>query len=154
MHTKCDIYVCIVFRLTQYGVEPVNWLYIKLSIKLKIIYFTCFSCLSLGRVNNSYGGPQYDNVVKGDLWSNDTNPTSSSDIMTINVEHVGQKEDLYVNDTKECDNMYSNTELSEKISKYRIAVNDMALVVEMKKKSTDFKEEFSVRIVYYYLPLQ
>ena len=116
--------------------------------------FTCFSCLSLGRVNNSYGGPQYDNVVKGDLWRNDTNPTSSTDIMTINVEHVGQKEDLYVNDTKECDNMYSNTELSEKISKYRIAVNDLALVVEMKKKSTDFKEEFSVRIVYYCLPLQ
>ena len=79
--------------------------------------FTCFSWLSLGRVNNSYGGPQYDNVVKGDLWSNDTNPTSSTDIMTINVEHVGQKEDLYVNDTKECDNMYSNTELNEKISK-------------------------------------
>jgi hypothetical protein len=50
--------------------------------------------------------------------------------------------------------MYSNTELSEKISKYRIAVNDLTLVVEMKKKSTDFKEEFSVRIVYYYLPLQ
>ena len=49
--------------------------------------------------------------------------------------------------------MYSNTELSEKISKYRIAVNDLALVVEMKKKNTDFKE-FSVRIVYYYLPLQ
>ena len=116
--------------------------------------FTCFSCLSLGRVNNSYGGPQYDNVVKGDLWSNDTNTTSSTDIVTINVEHVGQKEDLYVDDTKECDNMYSNTELSEKISKYRIAVNDLALVVDMKKKSTDFKEEFSVRIVYYYLPLQ
>jgi hypothetical protein len=49
--------------------------------------------------------------------------------------------------------MYSNTELSEKISKCRIAVNDLALVVEMKKKNTDFKEEFSVRIVYYYLPL-
>ena len=91
--------------------------------------------------------------MKGDLWSNDTNPTSSTDIVTINVQHVGQKEDLYVNDTKECDNMYSNTELSEKISKYRIAVNDLALVVEMKKKNTDFKE-FSVRIVYYYLPLQ
>ena len=116
--------------------------------------FTYFSFLSLGRVNNRYGGPQYDNVVKGDLWGNDTNPTSSTDIMTINVEHVGQKEDIYVNDTKECDNMYSNTELSEKISKYRIAVNDLALVVEMKKKSTDFKEEFSVRIVYYCLPLQ
>jgi hypothetical protein len=109
--------------------------------------------LSLGRVNNSYGGPQYDNVVKGDLWSNDTNPTSSTDIMTINVEHVGQKEDLYVNDTKECDNMYSNTELNEKISKYRIAVNDLALVVEMKKKSTDFKDEFSVRIIYYSLTI-
>ena len=108
-----------------------------------------FLVLSLGRVNNSYGGPQYDNVVKGDLWSNDTNPTSSTDIMTINVEHVGQKEDLYVNNTKECDNMYSNTELNEKISKYRIAVNDLALVVEMKKKSTDFKDEFSVRIIYY-----
>ena len=107
--------------------------------------FTCFSCLSLGRVNNSYGGPQYDNVVKGDLWSNDTNPTSSTDIMTINVAHVGQKEDLYVNDTNECDNMDSNTELSEKISKYRIAVNDLALVVDMKKKNTDFIEEFSVR---------
>ena len=92
--------------------------------------------------------------MKGDIWSNDTNPTSFTDIATINVEHVGQKEDLYVNDTKECDNMYSNTELSEKISKYRIAVNDLALVVEMKKKNTDFKEEFSVRIVYYYLPLQ
>jgi hypothetical protein len=116
--------------------------------------FTCFSCLSLGRVNNSYGGPQYDNVVKGDLWSNDTNPTSSTDIMTINVEHVGQKEDLYVNNTKECDTIYSNIELNEKISKYRIAVNDLALVVEMKQKSTEFNEEFSVRIVYYYLPLQ
>jgi septin family protein len=92
--------------------------------------------------------------VKGDLWSNDTSTTSSTDIVTINVEHVGQKEDLYVNDTNECGNMYSNTELSEKISKYRIAVNDLALVVEMKKKNTDFKEEFSVRIVYYYLPLQ
>lgn len=107
--------------------------------------FTCFSWLSLGRVNNSYGGPQYDNVVKGDLWSNDTNPTSSTDIMTINVEHVGQKEDVYVNDTKECDNMYSNTESSEIISKYRIAVNDLALAVDMKKKSTDFSGEFSVR---------
>lgn len=115
--------------------------------------FTCFSWLSLGRVNNSYGGPQYDNVVKGDLWSNDTNPTSSTDIITINVEHVGQKEDLYVNDTKECDNMYSNTESSEIISKYRIAVNDLALVVEMKKKSTDFKDEFSVRIIYYSLTI-
>jgi len=115
--------------------------------------FTCFSWLSLGRVNNSYGGPQYDNVVKGDLWSNDTNPTSSTDIMTINVEHVGQKEDLYVNDTKECDNMYSNTELNEKISKYRIAVKDLASVVEMKKKSTDFKDEFSVRIIYYSLTI-
>ena len=112
-----------------------------------------FLVLSLGGVNNSYGGPQYDNVVKGDLWSNDTNPTSSTDIMTINVEHVGQKEDLYVNDTKECDNMYSNTELNEKISKYRIAVNDLALVVEMKKKSTDFKDEFSVRIIYYSLTI-
>ena len=112
-----------------------------------------FLVLSLGRVNNSYGGPQYDNVVKGDLWSNDTNPTSSTDIMTINVEHVGQKEDLYVNNTKECDNMYSNTELNEKISKYRIAVNDLALVVEMKKKSTDFKDEFSVRIIYYSLTI-
>ena len=91
--------------------------------------------------------------MKGDLWSNDTNPTSSTDIMTINVEHVGQKEDLYVNDTKECDNMYSNTELNEKISKYRIAVNDLALVVEMKKKSTDFKDEFSVRIIYYSLTI-
>ena len=111
--------------------------------------FTCFSKLSLGRVNNSYGGPQYDNVVKGDLWSNDTNTTSSTDIVTINVEHVGQKEDA-----KECDNMYSNTELIEKVSKYRIAVNNLALVVEMKKKNTEFKEEFSVRIVYYYLPLQ
>lgn len=115
--------------------------------------FTCLSCLSLGRVNNSYGGPQYDNVVKGDLWSNDTNPTSSTDIMSINVENVCQKEDLCVNDTKECDNMYSNTELSENISKYRIAVNDLALVVEMKKKSTDFKDEFSVRIIYYSLPI-
>ena len=73
--------------------------------------------------------------------------------MTINVEHVGQKQDLYVNDTKECDNMYSNTELNEKISKYRIAVNDLALVVEMKKKSTDFKDEFSVRIIYYSLTI-
>ena len=73
--------------------------------------------------------------------------------MTINVEHVGQKEDLYVNDTKECDNMYSNTELNEKISKYRIAVNDLTLVVEMKKKSTDFKDEFSVRIIYYSLTI-
>jgi hypothetical protein len=115
--------------------------------------FTCFSCLSLGRVNNSYGGPQYDNVMKGDLWGNDANPTSSTDIMTINVEHVVQKEDLYVNDTKECDNMYSNTELSEKISKYRIAVNDLALIVEMKKESTDFKDEFSVRIIYYSLTI-
>ena len=112
-----------------------------------------FLVLSLGRVNNSYCGPQYDNVVKGDLWSNDTNPTSSTDIMTINVEHVGQKEDLNVNDTKECDNMYSNTELNEKISKYRIAVNDLALVVEMKKKSTDFKDEFSVRIICYSLTI-
>jgi hypothetical protein len=110
--------------------------------------FTCFSCISLGRVNNSYGGPQYDNVVKGDLWSNDTNPTSTTAIMTVNVEHVGQKEVLYVNDTKECDNKYSSTELNEKISKYRIAVNDLALVVEMKKKSTDFKDEFSVRIIF------
>jgi hypothetical protein len=92
--------------------------------------------------------------VKGDLWSNDADPTSSTDIMTMHVEHVGQKEDVYVNDTKECDNMYSNTELNEKISKYRIAVNDLALVVDMKTKNTDFKEEFSVRIVYYYLPLQ
>jgi hypothetical protein len=66
----------------------------------------------------------------------------------------GQKEDLYVNDTKECDNMDSNTELSEKISKYRIAVNDLALVVDMKTKNTDFKEEFSVRIVYHYLHFQ
>ena len=115
--------------------------------------FTCFSCSSLGRVNNSYGGPHYDNVVKGDLWSNDSNPTSSTDIMTINVEHVGQKEDVYVNDTKECNNMYSNTELNQKISKYRIAVNDLALVVEMKKKSTDFKDEFSVRIIYYSLTI-
>jgi hypothetical protein len=47
--------------------------------------------------------------------------------MTVNVERVGQKEDLCVNDTKECDNMYSSTELNEKISKYRIAVNDLAL---------------------------
>ena len=116
--------------------------------------FTCFSCSSLDRVNSSYGGPKYDNVMKGDIWSNDTNPTSSTHIMTINVEHVGQKEDIYVNDTKKCDNMYSNTELSEKISKYRIAVNDLTLVVEMNKNNTDFKEEFSVRIVYYYLPLQ
>jgi hypothetical protein len=91
--------------------------------------------------------------VKGDLWSNDTNLTSSADVMTINVEHVGEKEDLYANNTKECDNMYSNIELNEKISKYRIAVNDLALVVEMTKKSTDFNEEFSVRIVYYYIPL-
>ena len=130
-----------------------KWLYIKLSIALKIIYVYMFLVLSLGRVNNSYGGPQYDNVVKGDLWSNDTNPTSSTDIMTINVEHVGQKEDVYDTDTKECDNMYSNTELNEKISKYRIAVNDLALVVEMKKKSTDFKDEFSVRIIYYSLTI-
>jgi hypothetical protein len=42
--------------------------------------------------------------------------------------------------------MYSNTELSEKISKCRIAVNDLALVVEMNKKNTDFKEEFSVNL--------
>jgi hypothetical protein len=62
--------------------------------------------------------------------------------MTINVQHVGQKEDLYVNDTKECDNMYSNTELSEKISKYRIAVNDLALVVEMKRKIQILKKNF------------
>jgi len=116
--------------------------------------FTCFSCLSIGRVNNSYGGPQYDNVVIGNLWSNDTNPSPSTDVMNINVELVGQKEDLYVNDTKECDNMYFNTELSEKISKYRIAVNDLALAVEMKKKSTDFKDEFSVRIIYYSLTIQ
>ena len=115
--------------------------------------FTFFSCLSLGRVNNSCGCPQYDNVVIGNLWSNDTNPTSSTDVMTINVELVGQKEDVYVNDTKECDNMHSNTELSEKISKYRIAVNDLALAVEMKKKSTDFKDEFSVRIINYSLTI-
>jgi len=41
--------------------------------------------------------------------------------------------------------VYSNAQLSEQISKYRIAVKDLALAVDMKKKSTDFKVEFSVR---------
>jgi len=52
---------------------------------------------------------------------------------------------LYANDTKECDNVYSNAKFNEQISKYRIAVKDLALAVDMKKKSTDFKVEFSVR---------
>jgi hypothetical protein len=52
---------------------------------------------------------------------------------------------LYANDTKECDNVYSNAQLNEQISKYRIAVNDLALAVDIKKKSTDFRGEFSVR---------
>jgi len=41
--------------------------------------------------------------------------------------------------------MYSNAQLSEQISKYRIAVKDLAWDVDMKKKSTDFQIEFSVR---------
>ena len=45
--------------------------------------------------------------------------------------------------------MYSNAQLSEQISKYRIAVKDLAMAVDMKKKSTDFKVEFSVRTTHF-----
>jgi hypothetical protein len=41
--------------------------------------------------------------------------------------------------------VYSNAQLNEQISKYRIAVNDLALAVDIKKKSTDFRGAFSVR---------